>query len=198
MTADDSIQAQSPQLNYLALLRGINVGGKNSIKMDLLKQTFEENGFTEVQTYIQSGNILFNADENDKIKLREKIGKMVFDAFTVEINVLVLTLSDIENAVNNAPQGFGEENEKYKYDVIFLIEPLTKEEVIKELKPRENGDEFYEGQKVFYIKRLIKKLSGSFLEKIIKTPMWQNITIRNLKTTKKLYELMLERKENQG
>jgi uncharacterized protein (DUF1697 family) len=181
------------KIDYLVLLRGINIGGKNTIKMNELKNILEEKGFTDVKTYIQSGNILFKDKLNDKIKLREIIEKMVFDEFKIKINVLVLILSDIKNVVNNVPQGFGKENEKYKYDVIFLIEPLTKKEVIKELKAKENGDEIYEGKKVFYIKRLIEKLRGSYLEKIIKTPMWQNMTIRNFNTTKKLYELLLER-----
>jgi uncharacterized protein (DUF1697 family) len=180
-------------VDYLVLLRGINVGGKNIIKMDELKKLFEEMGFTDVKTYIQSGNILFKDYENDKIKLRKRIEKLLFDKLNIKINVLVLILSNIKKIINNIPHGFGEENEKYKYDVIFLIEPLTKKEVIKELKTSAGDDEICEGEKVFYIKRLIEKLSGSFLEKIIKTPMWQNITIRNFNTTKKLYELMLER-----
>ena len=182
------------KVDYLVLLRGINVGGKNIIKMDELKKLFEKMGFKDVKTYIQSGNILFKDYENDKIKLRKKIEKKLFEELNIKINILVLLLSDIKNILNSIPPGFGEENEKFKYDVIFLIELLTKNDFKKELKTKENGDEIYEGQEVFYIKRLIEKLSGSFLEKIIKTPMWQNITIRNLNTTRKLYELMLERK----
>jgi uncharacterized protein (DUF1697 family) len=181
------------KIDYLVLLRGINVGGKNIIKMNELKKLFEKMGSMDVKTYIQSGNILFKDCENDKVKLRKRIEKRLFDELNVKINVLVLILSDLKNIISNIPHGFGEENEKYKYDVIFLIEPLTKKEVIKELKTNETGDEIYEGEKSFYIKRLIEKLTGSYLAKIINTPMWQNITIRNLNTTKKLYELMLER-----
>jgi uncharacterized protein (DUF1697 family) len=110
------------KIDYLVLLRGLNIGGKNTIKMNELKNILEENGFTDVKTYIQSGNFLFKDKLNDKIKLREKIEKIVFDEFKIKINVLVLILSDIKNVVNNVPQGFGDENEKYKYDVIFLIE----------------------------------------------------------------------------
>ena len=58
---------------YIALLRGINVGGNNIIRMADLKQSFEELGFSEVTTYIQSGNVLFNSSEGDKQLLTGKI-----------------------------------------------------------------------------------------------------------------------------
>ena len=179
--------------SYLVLLRGINVGGNNIIKMDELKKIFIEMGFTGVKTYIQSGNILFSDQENNKAKLAKRIEKTLFDKFDIKINVLVLTLSEIKNILTNIPHKFGEENENYKYDIVFLIEPLTAKEVLKEIKTKEGGDKIYEGENVFYIKRLIEKLTGSYLSTIMRTPMWQNITIRNLNTTRKLFELMLER-----
>ena len=181
------------KIDYLVLLRGINVGGNNLIKMDVLKNTFNEMGFTNVKTYIQSGNIIFMDREDNKAKLKKRIERTLFDKFDIRINVLILSLSEIKNILNNIPAKFGEENGKFKYDIVFLIEPLTTKEILKELKAKENGDEIFEGEKVFYIKRLIEKLTGSCLSKIMRTPMWQNITIRNLNTTKKLYELMLER-----
>ena len=62
-------------MDYLALLRGINVGGNNIIKMDELKKTFEELNFSDVKTYIQSGNVLFKDAEKDRMKISEKIEK---------------------------------------------------------------------------------------------------------------------------
>jgi uncharacterized protein (DUF1697 family) len=182
------------KIDYLALLRGINVGGNNIIKMIELNKLFELMIFTDIKTYIQSGNILFKADEKDKLKVANKIEKVLFEKYKSEIKVLILKLSEIENIVKKIPKGFAEEIEKYKYDIVFLIEPLTTKEVLKELAKREGSDEIYEGKKVFYLKRLIKNLTGSYFTKIMKTPMWKNVTVRNWNTTKKLYELMLERK----
>ena len=183
-------------IDYLVLLRGINVGGNNIIKMDELNKIFVEMGFMDVKTYIQSGNILFRDHDKNKAKLRDKIEKTIFEKLDININVLILTLSEIKDILNNIPKKFGEESKKYKYDIVFMIEPLTTKEVIKEMKQREGGDEIFEWDKVFYIKRLIEKLTGSYLSRIMKLQMWQNITIRNLNTTKKLYELMLERDSN--
>jgi uncharacterized protein (DUF1697 family) len=183
-------------MDYLVLLRGINVGGNNIIKMDFLKKAFEEMGFTDVKTFIQSGNILFRYKKSEKAKLCKKIEEALLDKVKIKINVLLITFSELKHIIDKMPKNFGEETEKYKYDVIFLIEPLTENDFKNELCKREGVDEIYEGKRVFYIKRLTEKLSGSYLTKMIKTPIWKMVTIRNLNTTKKLYEIMLERKHD--
>ena len=184
------------KINYLVLLRGINVGGNNLIKMDDLKNIFVEMDLKNVKTYIQSGNILFMDHEKNKIKLKKKIEKALFEKINLKINVLILTFTEIKEILNNIPYKFGDDNKKYKYDIVFLIEPLSVKEVMEEIQTKKTKDQIYGGEKVLYIKRFIEKLTGSYLSKIMKTQMWQNITIRNLNTTKKLYELMLEREIN--
>ena len=77
---------------------------------------------------------------------------------------------------------------------MFLIEPLKTKEIMKGLKIIENEDEILEGKNVFYVKRFSKKLTGSYIAQIVNK--WSNITVRNFKITKELYELMLRRKEN--
>jgi uncharacterized protein (DUF1697 family) len=177
------------KLKYLALLRGINVGGKNIIKIDELKKIFGEMKFTDVKTYIQSGNVIFRDYENDQIKIQKKIERTLFKKFNYKINIRILTFFEINEIVNNKPEGFGEDNEN-KYDVIYLIKPLETKDAIKEIKTRDGVDKMFEGKNVLYISRLIKNLSKSYFSKIIDTPIYQNITIRNWNTTKKLYELM--------
>ena len=177
------------KLKYLALLRGINVGGKNIIKMCELKKIFEGMKFTDVKTYIQSGNVIFLDYENDQIKIQKKIERTLFKKLNYKINIRILTFSEINEIVNNKPKGFGEDNEN-KYDVIYLIKPLEVKDAIKEIKTRDGVDKMFEGKNVLYISRLIKNLSKSYFSKIIDTPIYQNITIRNWNTTKKLYELM--------
>ena len=177
--------------NYLVLLRGINVGGKNTIKMNELKKIFEEMKFSDIETYIQSGNVLFRDYENNRFKLTKKIEKKISDKLENEIKVAILTLSEIKEIINGVPNGFGKDSEKYKYDVIFLIEPLTTEDIMKELKIKQGKDKIYEGKKSIYVKRFAEKLTGSYISEILKIS--QNITVRNLNTIKKIYELMLER-----
>jgi uncharacterized protein (DUF1697 family) len=84
------------KISYLALLRGINVGGKNVIKMDFLKKVFEKMGFYDVKTYIQSGNVLFKDIEVEKDKLTKKIEEALFKNTNYEIMILILTLSDFK------------------------------------------------------------------------------------------------------
>jgi uncharacterized protein (DUF1697 family) len=174
---------------YLVLLRGINVGGKNIIKMNELKNLFEELKFTDVKTYIQSGNIVFNNDEVDKIKLEKIIEKALLKKLNIKINIVILTIKEMKQIINKKPKGFGEDNEN-KYDVIYLMKSLKVKDAIKEIKTREGVDKIYEGEKVIYISRSIKSLSKSYFSKILETPIYKDITIRNWNTAKKLYELM--------
>jgi uncharacterized protein (DUF1697 family) len=177
-------------MNYLALLRGINVGGSNIIKMDDLKKLFEELNFSDVRTYIQSGNVLFNDSEKDIKKLSKRIEKALLEKVNNKIDVMILTFYEMEKIIKEKPDKFGEEKEKFKYDVLFLLEPLMVKEAIKEIKTRDGVDEIYGGNKTIYLKRLIEKITKSYISRIVGTPIYQKITIRNWNTTKKLYELM--------
>ncbi|MDR0969333.1 MAG: DUF1697 domain-containing protein [Lentimicrobiaceae bacterium] len=179
--------------NYLALLRGINVGGKNTLKMDELKAIFEEMNFRNLQTYIQSGNIFLTDSETDKIKIAKRIENELFQKMGLKIFVLVLEISELENIINNLPNGFGYEYKKYKYDIIFLGKPLTTKDVMKVITIKESENKIYEGENVFYVKRLSEKLTGSYIAEI--STKWEDVVVRNLNTSKKLYEIMLERKE---
>jgi uncharacterized protein (DUF1697 family) len=177
-------------MNYLALLRGINVGGNNIIKMDDLKKLFEELDFHDVKTYIQSGNVLFDDPEKDMLKLSKRIEKALLEKVNNRIDVVILPFHEMRKIIKERPDKFGEEKEKFRYDVLFLLEPLQVNEAIKEIKTRDGVDEIYGGNKVIYFKRFIEKITKSYISRIVGTPIYQKITIRNWNTTKKLYELM--------
>ena len=174
---------------YVVFLRGVNVGGKNIIKMDELKKIFEELKFTEVKTYIQSGNIIFNDYEKDKTKLVKNIDKKLYKKLNTKVNIAILTFPEFKEIIDKKPKGFGDADEK-KYDVIYLTEPLKANDALKEIKTREGVDEIFKGKNVLYISRKKESLAKSYLSKIIETPVYQNITIRNWNTTKKIYDLM--------
>ncbi|NVO11283.1 MAG: DUF1697 domain-containing protein [Bacteroidales bacterium] len=176
--------------HYLALLRGINVGGNNIIKMADLKACFESMGFTDVVTYIQSGNVLFKSNESDQTKLSKMIEKVLSDTFSYKSMIVLVPSNLLENAVKKAPKGFGTNPEEYKYDVVFLKEPLTPDEALKSIKTRDGIDNVYSGNGVLYFSRLISKAGQSYLTKIISLPVYQSMTIRNWNTTSKLLELV--------
>lgn len=88
---------------YIALLRGINVGGHKIIKMDQLRKAFEELGFASVATYVQSGNVVFQPPTEAALNLSEKIEKMVLQRFAMSVRVIVRTSEEIDDVVKNNP-----------------------------------------------------------------------------------------------
>ncbi|MBE0671390.1 MAG: DUF1697 domain-containing protein [Anaerolineales bacterium] len=175
---------------YLALLRGINVCGKNIIKMADLKASFESMGFSDVKTYIQSGNVVFASPEKDNAGLTDKIEKTLSKRFNYTSRLIIVPHPEMKKIVAGAPKGFGDAPDEYRYDVIFLKEPLTPAKAMEQVSVREGVDQAYEGKYVLYFSRLISRASQSHLTKIIGLPVYQNMTIRNWNTTTKLLALM--------
>lgn len=95
------------KLRYIVLLRGINVGGKNKIKMAELKNMFESIGYKNVKTYIQSGNVSFDYDSTNSINLsnqiEKKIEKKIFETFGFLVPIIIRTKDEFKNIVNNNP-----------------------------------------------------------------------------------------------
>jgi uncharacterized protein (DUF1697 family) len=178
---------------YLALLRGINVGGSNIIKMTDLKTCFEKMGFEDVLTFIQSGNVLFRSGEKSIPKLTGTIEKGLSGTFRYDSRVVVVLYKHLERVVHEAPRGFGKDDARFRYDVIFLKEPLTAKSTMKSVTTKEGVDRVHEGKGVLYVSRLIAKASQSRLSKIISLPIYQAMTIRNWNTTTKLLALMEKR-----
>lgn len=179
---------------YLALLRGINVGGKNLIKMADLKACFEKMNFSNVTTYIQSGNVIFSSTEKDKALLTVKIEKELTETFNYKSKIVLFTSQQVVAVKDEAPTGFGTIPDDYKYDVMFLKEPLTASEAIKSFRIREGVDSVYAGTDVIYFSRLISRAGQSYLSEIISLPIYKEMTIRNWNTTSKLCLLMNENK----
>ena len=115
---------------YVALLRGINVGGNNLIGMPALKACFEAQGFGQVATYIQSGNVLFTTGGLGQLGLTRRIEAALSQAFAYRSRVVVRSREQMKAIVAGAPKGFGDRPTAYRYDVIFLKEPLSAEEAM--------------------------------------------------------------------
>ena len=175
---------------YVALLRGINVGGKNPIKMTELRACFEEQGFRDVSTYIQSGNVVFAAGATQVAELVHKIERMLAAGFDYEASVAVRSRTQMRAIVERAPAGFGADPSKYRSDVIFLKPPLTARAAMKGIRTREGVDQAYAGTGVLYFSRLTSRASQSQLSRIVGTPAYQSMTIRNWNTTTKLQQMV--------
>jgi len=176
---------------YVALLRGINVGGKNLIPMPALKASFQEAGFEDVRTYIQSGNVVFSAPPSSQAELTRRTERIIRSAFDhYAASVVVRSASQMRAIVDRAPTGFGSDPSKYRSDVVFLKAPLTAKAASKEVPTKEGVDQVWPGASVLYWSRLISRATQSRLSRVVSMPIYQQMTIRNWNTTTKLVGLL--------
>lgn len=180
---------QRSAATYVALLRGINVGGNNIIKMTALKASFEKMGFRNVRTVIASGNVLFEA-RGSTATLAAKIEKALSTEFAYAARVVVLSKPELTSVVKDAPRGFGTEPAKYRYDVMFFRSPLTPEQAMAAIELKEGVDDAHAGDHAVYFRRLIARVTSSRINKIVGKPAYKFMTIRNWNTTTKLLALL--------
>ena len=176
---------------YVALLRGINVGGKNLIRMPALQACFVDHGFEEVSTYIQSGNVVFSAARASRATLTAEIESMLRTSFAhYDASVVLRSASQMRSVVEDAPPGFGGEPQQYRYDVIFLKSPLTAAAALRDVPVKDGVDSVAAGRDVLYHWRLTSRATQSRLSRVVAMPVYQQMTIRNWNTTTKLAALV--------
>jgi uncharacterized protein (DUF1697 family) len=182
--------------SYLALLRGVNVGGKNLVKMADLRAAFETLGFADVATYIASGNVLFRTSRQRREELAARIETELTRVFGVELKVVLLTEANLGAVVDGAPRGFG--GDAHLWDVVFVRKPLTVKKAFAVVEIREGVDRAWPGRGVLYFSRLAAKATSSRLNKVASLPEYKNMTIRSWSTTTKLLALMGSRADRQA
>lgn len=175
-------------MTYVALLRGINVGGNNKVDMKKLKGTFESLGFSSVVTYINSGNIIFKTSEKEQKALVEKIEAAIARDFGLNIRVLLRDLKSMESVCARIPEAW-QNNKEMRTDVMFLWEEYNNPDVIQQLNLKPCDTVLYEsGALIWHIN--MRDYNQSAMAKIIGTKLYKHMTIRNVNTTRKLFELM--------
>lgn len=175
---------------YVALLRGINVGGRRLIGMPALKACFAAEGFAGVATYIQSGNVLFTAREKGAAALAARIEAGLSRALGYEVSVVLRSADQLRRVVEERPGWFGTRPGQYRYDVAFLKEPLAAGEALEALPTRPGVDRAEAGEGVLYLARLAARASESRLVRVTTLPIYRRLTIRNWNTTRRLAELV--------
>jgi uncharacterized protein (DUF1697 family) len=175
-------------IQYLALLRGINVGGKNLVKMADLRAAFDEMGFADVATYIQSGNVLFRAPRQKRHDLADRVETKLSRRFGSQLKVVLLTEAQLRAVVAAAPRGFGADS--HLCDVVFLRRPLTSKKAFGVIETKDGVDRAWAGKGVIYFSRLASRASSSRLSRVVAMPEYQNMTIRSWSTTTKLLARM--------
>jgi uncharacterized protein (DUF1697 family) len=176
---------------HVALLRGINVGGRNKVPMkDLLACVDAGDDYADVATYIQSGNVVFTTENTDLRVMEIDLEVRIQDRFGFPVPVVVRSLAEMTATVESAPAWFG--GPDHRCDVIFLKHPLTADDAFDALpSPREGVDHWGKGPAgCLYASRLTAQATKSRLGQIAASPIYPAITIRNWNTTTKLQSLL--------
>jgi len=175
---------------HVALLRGINVGGRNAVPMKDLAACVSAGGYADVATYIQSGNVLFSTGETDARAMEIDLERRIERHFGFPVPVVVRSRAEMDATVHSAPPEFG--GPDHRCDVIFLKHPLTADDAFGALPPPLEGvDQSWKGPAgCLYFARLTAKASKSRLSRIASSPIYPSITIRNWNTTTKLQKLL--------
>lgn len=177
-------------VRYIALLRGINVGGKNLISMKDLKELFQENGYGDVTTYINSGNIIFSSENEDTDFLKNHCEALIREKLNIDLSLLILTADELIQIAANAPGWWGTDDNS-KHNAIFVIPPATSNEICREVgeaKPQYEKVSAF-GRVIFWSAPL-ETFSRTRWSRIVGTPAYGKVTIRNSNTVKKLADLV--------
>ncbi len=174
---------------YLALLRGINIGGKTKVKMADLKVCFEKLGYGHVQTYGNSGNVIFTAASTTPSQLESRLEEALATNFSSSIGIFIRSLDDMKEVIKGIPKDWQTSSER-KYDIIFLRRTIDHPNIVQDLQPKPGIEELEYRPGVLFWSVNIRDFSKSNLSKIVGTALHQDMTVRGPSTTRKVYELM--------
>lgn len=188
--------SKSPNV-FVALLRGVNVGGKNNLSMSALKSNLSRAGFEDVATYINSGNVLFTSAESDARRLETKIERLLSSQHKLNCKVVVRSLSEMKELIENLPASW-KGDKTWAHNVMFLRHSIDSKSVLKELAPKPAIEKvLYRPGAVLWSARR-SDIKHSTMNKLSSRKVFQDMTVRNPNTTRKLYELMKEVAEGES
>ena len=177
------------QQEYLALLRGINVGGNSLIKMADLGAALAKDGFTDVRTYIQSGNVIFKSKINNADEIARNVESSIEKHFGIQVAVAIFTKREWQQIIANAPQWWGK-NDEWKHNLIVLLKPYDMQETIEAVGLLKSEIEAMEpGEGVLYQSMSRALFGRTTTGKISSSPIYKRMTIRNYNTATKLLKM---------
>ena len=174
---------------YVALLRGINVGGSNKVSMAELKAVFENAGMASARTYINSGNVIFSSRLRARTKLVATLEAAIADHFGFEIRVVVRDIERMTALVKAIPRGWKDDQSERCY-VMFLLPEVDRSSIVNDLTVKPDLDDvlYASGAIIWRVDR--KDITRSGMTKLMGTPLYKQMTIRSINTTRKLLQLM--------
>ena len=181
---------------YVALLRGINVGGNSLVNMAKLKECFEELEYKHVTTYINSGNVIFAANKHNR-QLEEEIETELEKKFKFSIRVVVRSLVEMENVMQQIPEKWNHQSD-WRHNVIFLSHRIDTKDSFKDFVPKEGIEEMHYFPGVLLWSAKTSDLTKSTMLKVNRSPLYKEMTVRGFNTTKKIFELMKNLEKGQA
>jgi len=175
-------------MRYVALLRGINVGGNNKIEMKALKAVFEEAGMSSVRTYINSGNVIFETTQ-DRVTVAVALESAIRQRFGAEVPVVLRDVGQMHALVDAIP-GEWVNDDVMRCDVLFLMDDVDAPSILGDLnfRPEYEDVRYTPGAVIWRIDRV--NATKSRLTRLIGTPLYKRMTVRNCNTARKLLSLM--------
>ena len=177
-------------IRYLALLRGVNVGGNALVKMPELARALTADGLLDVTTYIQSGNVLFSSESSDRLGLESSIASCIKRTFALDVAVVVMSAAQWQSVVAEAPAGWGLEPDS-RHNLIVMLGGVSPSDVIAALPPLKTDIESMAvGEGVVYQSNTLAGRNRAVYRQIVMAPIYKQVTIRNSNTTLKLAALL--------
>lgn len=178
-------------MKYIVLLRGINISGKNKIAMQELRSILEQNGFKNVITLQNSGNVILESDVSSKETLSQIISKIIKDKFQLEIPVFITTETELEDILNNSPDWWDTKDKNIYNNLIFIIPPASFNEIYATIgAPSEKIDKIKEYKNhIFWSFDLKNYRKSNWWIKTANSTIKDKITIRTANTIKKVLQL---------
>ena len=171
---------------WVALLRGINVGGNNPVNMKDLVRSLTATGYSDVRTYINSGNVVFGSTQPPTEADLEAI---LDERFGFPIPVLLRDRAAYADTVASAPPEFADPG--LRCDVMFLKDTTTPEAALAALPPLTEGvDQIWPGPRALYFARVAAQANRTRITRIVGTPIYREMSVRNWNTTRRLLDLL--------
>jgi uncharacterized protein (DUF1697 family) len=174
-------------MKYVALLRGINVGGNRKVPMADLRALFETLGFQNIITYINSGNVVFSAADRPH---RKTLESALQDRYGFAIDTLILTADEVRTIAEAIPAGWTNDRQIEKSDVIYLLGDANKPDTLDAMNRHAPSETLVYVDHAILANISREHQSRSSLLKIVGTPLYGQVTIRNVNTARKLAELV--------
>ena len=176
-------------MTYAALLRAVNVGGKNLIAMTALRACLEQAGLANVRTLIQSGNVVFESSERRPAKVTSIVEDAISATMGIPSRIVLLTHEQLRAVVANAPRGWPRRSD-LRRNIAFLRPGVTAAAAAKQVDIKPGVDSISVGRGVLYLSTVLAEASRSGLPKLIGKPVYREMTIRTYGTCQKLLTMM--------